>query len=165
MRSVFLLFVIALIAQPVIAKPIGKASFSAQGEGLALDIEGTGGMVDADLKKAAGKVSGTFKVKVADFKTGIALRDEHFRKFLETDKFPFATFSLSEVEQKDGKTPFSGSLELHGKSAPFTGQAEFKGSQVSISGKLKLTDFGLTPPEYKLAKVSDVVEVKVEITL
>lgn len=163
MRLFLFFLFLGFAAEPVLAKTVGTASFHAVGEGLALDINGEGGKVDAELTKTGTKIAGVFKVKLSDFKTGIALRDEHLQKTLESDKYPWAKFTLSEVEAKDGK--IAGTLELHGKSVAYSGDAVFKGNQVSVKGKIKLTDFGITPPEYKLAKVANEVEITVDLAL
>jgi len=163
MRVLLFLAFCAFAARPIEAKPVGKASFLATGEGLALDIKGEGGIVDGDVKQSSTKISGVFTVKLKDFKTGIAMRDEHMLKALEVDKYPTAKFTLVEQEPRSGN--ITGTLELHGKSLPYFGQAEFKGSQVSVTGKIKLSDFGIKPPEYKLAKVSDEVSITVDLAL
>ena len=160
--TLFVLF-LAFAAEPCIAKPVGKATFHATGEGLALDISGEGGIVDADITRNGNKLSGTFKVKLSDFKTGMSLRDEHMQKLLEVVKYPYAKFTISEVEAASGVV--SGTLELHGKTMTYSWPAKFEGSHVSVKGKVKLTDFGIAPPEYKLAKVSNEVEISVDIAL
>lgn len=162
----FLIFLFAgFIMKPLLAKPLGKATFHAVGEGLALDINGEGAAVDADLKRDGGKLSGSFSVKLSDFKTGIALRDEHLCKALECGKYPKAVFTLAAFEVRDGETPFSGTLDLHGQTKPFSGTAKVKGSTVSATAKIKLSDFGITPPDYKAAKVSNEVEISVDLAL
>jgi len=165
MRLFILLFLFGLVSTPIVAKTMGKATFKAEGKGLAIDITGEGAFIDANIKRDAGKVSGIFTVKLADFKTGIALRDEHMCKALLCEKYPVAIFTLTGIEVRDGETPFTGTLNLAGKTSPFSGTAKFKGSQVSAKGVLKLTDFGITPPDYKAASVSNEVEVTVEIAL
>ena len=165
MRFFILLFLFGLVSTPILAKTIGKASFKAEGKGLAIDITGEGAFIDGNVKRDGGKLSGVFTVKLADLKTGIALRDEHMCKALLCDKHPTATFTLPGIEVRDGETPFTGTLNLAGKTSPFSGTAKFKGSQVSAKGTLKLTDFGITPPEYQVARVSNEVEVTVEIAL
>jgi polyisoprenoid-binding protein YceI len=165
MRFFFIILFLGLMATPVLAKTAGKASFSAEGQGLAIDITAENAPVDADIKKDGGKISGTFSVKIADFKTGIALRDEHMCKALSCAEHPKAIFVLAPMDLKDGDGTFSGTLELAGKKAPFSGKATIKGSRVSATASLKLSDFGITPPEYKVARVSNEVEVKVEMAL
>lgn len=160
--TLFLLFV-AFASEPCIAKPIGKVSFLATGEGLALDINGEGGIVDAEITRHGNKISGTFEVKLSDFKTGLALRDEHLQKLLEISKFPTAKFKILEMEAVTGVV--NGTLELHGRSMVYAWPATFDGSRVSVGGKIKLTDFGITPPEYKVARVSNEVEITVNLAL
>ena len=163
MKFGFLILFFAFAAEPCIAKPIGKANFNATGVGLALDINGEGGIVDAEVTRNGSRVSGEFKVKLSDFKTGLSLRDEHLQKLLEVTKFPYAKFTLSEGEAVSGGV--NGTLELHGKTMPVAWTAKFEGSKVSVKGKINLTDFGITPPEYKLAKVANEVEISVDIAI
>lgn len=161
--TVFLFLVVLFMSFPLLGKPLGTASFHAIGEGLAVDINGEGGAVEGDVKRAGGKVSGVFKVRLSDFKTGISLRDEHYRKLLETDKYPVATFTLLETDMKSGT--IAGTLDFHGKMKPIIWPAEFTGNRARVDGKLKLTDFNIVPPEYKLAKVANEVEITIDITI
>lgn len=165
MKLFVLLSIMALISTPAPSKPLGKASFAAVGEGLALDIDGQGAVVDGSIVKTGSTISGTFTVNLREFKTGIALRDDHLCKALDCDKFPKAVFVLDKIETLEGEKPFTGKLTLHGVTKAFSGMAKIKGSDVTASGKIQLTDFGITPPEYKLARVSNSVDVRVNLAL
>ena len=150
----FLLFTISDIA---IGKIVGEAKFHAEGEGLALDVDGAGAKVEEISKDK-------YAVNLADFKTGIELRDEHLCKALECSKYPIAHFTLEQFSGKDG--PIIGSLSLHGVKKPVKGWiAKREGSKIKVSGKLLLSDFGIKAPSYKAAQISDSVEVSVEINI
>jgi polyisoprenoid-binding protein YceI len=165
MRFFIVLILFGIVSTPVLAKPAGKASFSAAGKGFAIDSEGDA-PIDAEISKADGMISGTFTVKMADLKTGIALRDKHLCEALNCGKYPKAIFVLSPFAMKDGEGTFTGSLELAGKKAPFSGKATLRGSQVTAKGTIKLTDHGVTPPNYKdVGAVSNEVEVKIDVAL
>jgi polyisoprenoid-binding protein YceI len=153
------LFVLALLlSSPAYGKPVGTAAFHAIGEGLALDINGEGAKVDLS--------SGAYSVKLSEFKTGIALRDTHLCKALECDKYPKAVFTIDPAfVMKDGDNTFKGTMELHGVKKPFSGQATIKGNKVFAIARLKLTDFGITPPDYKAAKVNNEVDITIDLAL
>lgn len=165
MRLFVLFMLFGIVSTPVIGKPVGKAGFHAFGEGLAIDIDAENAPIDVNVKNESGKFTGTFTVNLKDFKTGMPLRDEHMCKALECDKFPKATLTVSAVSIGNSDSSFTGILELHGQKKPFAGTATLKGSSLSAKGKLKLTEFGITPPTYQIAKVRDEVEVTVEISL
>lgn len=157
----FVLFTMSDIAQ---AKIVGEAKFHAEGEGLALDVDGAGAKVEGDLEPGKAVKGTKFSVNLADFKTGIELRDEHLCKALECSKYPIAQFIIGDFQLKDG--PLNGELLLHGVKKPVKGWiAKREGSKIKVSGKLLLSDFGIKAPSYKAAQISDSVEVSVEINI
>lgn len=160
--TAFVFFTIVDLAQ---AKVIGEAKFHTIGEGLAIDIDGVGGKVESVDAEKGGKVEGSrFSVKLAEFKTGMDLRDKHMCDALECKKFPLAQFTLTKFQKGDG--PIEGALTLHGVTRRIQGwTAKVDGSKISVSGKILLSDFGIKAPNYKLAQVSDVVEVAVEVNI
>ncbi len=166
MRMFILILLFGVVSTPVIGKPVGTAIFHTFGEGLAINIDGEKAPIDLNIKNESGKITGSFTVNLKDFKTGNSKRDQHMCDALECDKFPKTTLVVSGVSVAMSDTPFTGTLELHGQKKPFSGTATLKGSTLRATGKLKLTDFGITPPSYlNVAKVRDEVEVTVEISL
>lgn len=166
MRTFFFLLIIAFMVNPARAfsRNVGTAGFVAS-TNAGFDVKGEGATVmGSEIVKAEGKVSGNFTVNLKDLKTGMDLRDSHMCDTLECGKYPKAVFKLSAVQAK-GKQPVAGILELHGEQKPFYGTATFKSpTSALISGKLKLSDFKIKAPNYKLVRVEDLVEVQIEIT-
>lgn len=89
-----------------------------------------------DLKKSASKVS--FDVDLASIDTGIPLRNEHMRdNFLETSKYPKATFKVKQI------TPESPSKLTDGKLLKLIAKGDFTvhGVTVEKSIPIKVTYF------------------------
>jgi polyisoprenoid-binding protein YceI len=163
MQLLFLLFSLAFVSDPILAKTIGKASFHASGKGFALDVNGEGAMVDGDIIRKGKSIAGSFTVTLADFKTGIDKRDQHLRETLEVTKYPIAKLTLDETAL--GSPLITGNLELHGVTRKVSWAAEFKGNTVIVHGLVSLSEFGIKPPEYKFVKIEDGVELVIEISI
>lgn len=153
------------------------------------------------IKGTTTKVSGTINADPADvpaasaiitvdlgaLDTGIAMRNEHLRgeKFLDTEKFPNATFKTVSVAGAKSIAPnqpaelqLTGDFTLHGVTKRITVPARVvvipeseltKGSRGpgdwihgSVNFAIKLTDYGITVPEKLVMKVSNDVNVKVD---
>ncbi len=57
------------------------------------------GFIEVDIEDLSKKPSAKFEVDLASVKTGIGMRDTHMReKYLETDKFPKAVFTLTGIK-------------------------------------------------------------------
>ena len=144
---------------------VGTASFLAK-TNAGFEVKGEKAKVSSsDLKKST-NVNGTFEVLLKDFKTGMDLRDEHLCKALECDKYPKAVYKLSApIEIKDGEASVSGDLTLHGVTKPFSGKAKVTGTEFKFAGDLKLADFGIKAPDYKLVKIEDLIKIEVSIKI
>ncbi len=107
-------------------------------------------------------------VNTATIDSNHAERDKHLRSddFLDTDKFPSATFKSSSF---DGKT-LKGELTLHGVTAPISidvtkvgeGKDPWGGYRAGFVGthNLKRSDFGIS---YNLGPAAEVVEMQFNI--
>ena len=92
-------------------------------------------------------------IEAASIDTGIEKRDNHLRSadFLEVEKYPQITFKMTSF--KDGDE-VSGDLTIHGVTKSVTLEAEISDaikdpmgntrSGISLEGKIKRSDFGLT---------------------
>ena len=133
-------------------------------------ISGTMGLGAAP----AGTLSGEMRVDLASLDTGIELRNNHLRdNYLEVGRgAEFATAVLSGVhlDKLDstafrGRTPFTGTLLLHGTRRPVAGQADIRaeGSELRIDASfpLRLDDHGIAAPRYLGVGVKNEVQVKV----
>jgi polyisoprenoid-binding protein YceI len=124
-------------------------SFTAKSDKLAGDLVKTGNEFSASR----------LVVSIQSFKTGISLRDEHFRKHFDPSKNPNAI--LTDLKGKDGKA--TANLEVNGVKKPVSMTYQEKGSEVVANLNLKASDFKLPPAKYLGVGVRD--EVKAEITM
>lgn len=138
--------------------PAGSKTTSGRTE----DVEGDVKVEDKKLTK--GKIT----VDVASISSDFEKRDINVRKsILHTDKFPKATFTLTEPADvsnlpDDGtteKVKVTGDLELRGKKNPVT--AELKvlrtGENVILQGNIpfKRSDFDIQTPQFVAATIAD----------
>ena len=93
-----------------------------------------------DLKKVLPKVS--FEVDLASIGTGIPLRDQHMRdNFLETQKYPKATFVVKSIEPDSDKLVNGGTVKLKAK-GNFTVHGVTVQKEISVQlNYLKESDF------------------------
>src|SRR5205085_1875599 len=112
----------------------GSVQFRAIGKPGAIKIQGKGMTPRGKLVLNRSKLNGAITFDLDTLMTGIKLRDEHMKKkYLETDKFPAASLTLTKFElsetafktgfKKEG-IPFEGTLNLHGISKPVKGTAD-----------------------------------------
>lgn len=138
--------------------PAGSKTTSGRTE----DVEGD--VKIEDKKLTEGKIT----VDVASISSDVEKRDINVRKsILHTDKFPKATFTLTEPADvsnlpDDGtteKVKVTGDLELRGKKNPVT--AELKvlrtGEHVILQGNIpfKRSDFDIQTPQFVAATIAD----------
>ena len=64
-----------------------------------------------------------------------------------------------------GKQRFTGSMTIKGVTKPVSGTMEFSGNSVEASMDLKMSDYNIDTPQYKLVTVGEDVNVKVKFTL
>lgn len=152
LRSCFVFVVLVTWSSNLFAD--GKASFVAH-TSAGFDVKGEG----APVTKSGTK----YTVKLSDLKTGMDLRDGHMCKTLECDKYPEASFEADSAPKADSKK-VSGKMTLHGVTKPFTGDLTNDGKLISFKGKLKLSDYGMKAPDYKLISVQDELEVFIEMS-
>src|SRR5690606_27320278 len=88
-----------------------------------------------------------FKVPIKSFEFKKQLMQEHFNEnYMESDKFPYATFSGKISERIDWSTDgtypvtVAGTLEIHGVKKPYTTKAtvEVNGMSVAATAKFKV---------------------------
>jgi len=123
--------------------------------------------------KAPEKSSINVNIDVTSLNSNHAERDKHLRgaDFLNTDKFPSATFKSTSFEPlEDGKAMLKGELTLHGVTKPITidvsnvggGKDPWGGYRQGFSGttEFELKDFGI---DYNLGPASQKVEMILDI--
>lgn len=119
----------------------------------------------------------TFDVDLASIDTGIGLRNEHMRdNFLETGKYPKATFKVSKITA-NAKPPLKpgqkvvlnsiGTFNIHGKTVtkkiPVT--VTNRGDRVRIQATfpVNLTEHDIKRPEVVFQKLAETVFVTVDV--
>ena len=107
----------------------------------------------ADLKASERNSELVFSAKLNNVKTGIGLRDEHLKKYLEIGKFPEATLTVAkdklQMAQDQGtvtSTP-TGKFTLHGIARPVAPATSLpRGSTASNTMLGMLASTFSTPP-------------------
>ncbi|HVO09214.1 MAG TPA: YceI family protein [Vicinamibacteria bacterium] len=119
--------------------------------------------------------SGTLSVDLRSLDSGIGLRNEHMRdNYLEVGKGSgYQQAVLSDIRldgdagSVQGRTGFSGRLQLHGTTRDVKGQAEVHSDGASVrvvaSFPVSISDYGIPKPQYLGVGVRNEVEVKVSL--
>ena len=150
----------------------GKADFYAVGVPSMLKIHGNTSELSGKLTKDASNLSGSFKIPMKTFMTGLSLRDKHLKeKVFEVEKYPDAVFTLNPIKMAEGVTtvPFTGKLNFHGVEKPVSGDVKLtvsdsKSVQHEAKFEVKLSDFNIPTPEFAGMKIQDTVKVEVNGT-
>ena len=145
--------------------------------------------VDDSLDLSKQPISAQFAVDLASIDTGIALRNEHMRdNFLETGKFPKATFKLKSIasgatvlkDKQKVHLEANGDFTVHGKTVqkkvpidvtyfklcPST-EGKFKNCdllQINATFPVAFKDHDIKRPEIVFQKLADTVYVTVSAT-
>lgn len=155
--------------------------------GTTSNVEGT---IHVDLAKPTAAPKASVAVDMASVKTGVDMRDEHFRgeQWLDTAKNPKATFELERIELPSAITYDSkvegtvhGKLTIKGRTQPLKAPVTvglFRPNpklekfglnndvlRVKSSFDVALKDHGITAPEALAGlKVADTVTVSMDLT-
>lgn len=159
MRVSRLIALSALLVAPALV-----AGFTSVGEGAAsFRAIGTGGFKMEGKTKQVAVVDDdttiTVTVTLTDLATGITLRDNHAKKYLEVEKFPTTTLAVKKAALKIPEGPgavegtATGAYTLHGvtKDTPFSYQgtcADDGTCAVSGSMNINMKEFGVQVPSY-----------------
>ncbi len=157
----------------------GKVEWTATGTPGFLKINGTGGkLVGHADTDAAGKVSGKFTVALADYTTGMSLRDKHMKeKYFDvacsnlgpppaTCDNATATLTLDAWTPTKDASTFTGKLTMKGESKPIGGQASFNDGKLKATFDVVITNYPkIGVPSYLGVTVAKDVAVTVEGTV
>ena len=152
--------------------------------GVSSHVQGQATFDPANLSGAQARV----EVRVASLRTGVDLRDEHLRGdgWLDAAKHPNAVYELTKIRGPKGLKPnrstrmkLHGKFTLHGQTRKVVANAQvrfvpltdaMKAARVTgdvlmvqASFKVKLTDFGVSVPLPVRLKVSNEIQVNVNI--
>jgi polyisoprenoid-binding protein YceI len=140
--------------------------------GASVTATGYTDRVDGSMQLADGGTtisSATFTIDVASITSkGFGQRDNAFRRVMEADTFPTATFRLTRpvhlsefpAEDHEVKVPdVAGTLTLHGVSrdVTFDATAIRGGARIDVKAEIPIdyTDFGVDNPSNALARIGD----------
>lgn len=165
-----LFWVVALegTAQKLVAEKSVITFFS---DALIEDITATNSKTVSIFNKQTGEIA--FSVPIREFQFEKKLMQEHFNeKYLESDKYPKATFSgkllnFNETQTGVQNVKASGKLTIHGvtKDVEISGTAQLDDKLVLKSKfNVRLADYKVKIPQVVFQNIAEVVEVSVDIT-
>jgi polyisoprenoid-binding protein YceI len=133
----------------------------------------TGTSSDLSAAETGGKL--TVVTPLKNLKTGIGLRDEHLKKYLEVETYPNAKLVIDRSKLKlpddnqSGDGDATGDFTLHGVTKPlaFKYHAKRTGSDYHIQGlaTIDITQFGIKQPCYLGVCTDTEVKLKVKFKL
>ncbi len=152
MKKMIGLFLVLLMNVATAHEVTVKVALSPAG-----NFEAKSDKVKGEVKKDGTKFTAeNLWVKVEELKTGITLRDEHFHKHLNFEKFPKITFT--QVSAADGKG--TGTLTVNEVKKPVNFTYKNVGpTKIEATFKVKPSEFKLKAAEYMGIGVTDEVEV------
>ena len=122
--------------------------------------------------------SGEITVDMTNITTDSDVRDNNVRrKIFETDKYPEATFSVTEPADVThlpddgtvGQVELTGELTIHGQthSVTHTFDAVRSGDHLIVAGDVPVAraDYGVDSPEFVAAKIADEGEINIRLNL
>jgi hypothetical protein len=164
-----LLFSLAGYGQKYTAEKGEIAFFS---DGAIEDIEAKNSMVGSLVNTSTGEL--VFIAKIKDFIFPKSLMREHFNeKYMETERYPKATFTGKLVGFKPGaageqKVSAVGKMNIHGitKDVDVPGTLEVRDGKALMKARfmVKLLDYNIKIPSLVWQNIAEVVEVRVEFT-
>jgi polyisoprenoid-binding protein YceI len=144
----------------VVFKATGPAGLSFEGKNREVTLRESGNNV-------------VITVKLDGFTTGIALRDRHMKeKYLETSKYPTATFEVdkSKIKFPTGSSVTSsieGKLTLHGVTRPvkvsYRADGDSKRANVDGTAHVNIKDFKIDIPNYLGVTVKPDVAIELKL--
>ncbi len=140
------------------------------------NIEASNNQVNCALDASNGNM--VFKVLIKSFEFKNAVMQEHFNEnYLESDKFPNATFSgkVENIEiidfNKNGKYEviLNGILTIHGESQEVKEKGILKVKGDSINGKsvfiVKVEDYKIKIPKTVIDNIAEEIEITIDVDL
>ena len=145
--------------------------------GKAVSVVGTTDQVSGKVTVADNLLTvATIEVDLASVETDSASRDLYFRnEIMNVDKFPKATFSLTEpvelanLESGTGEVNVTGDLTIAGKTLPYGFTLKFfrteEGIVVTGTTPIKFADFGIKAPSLGFVKVDEMGQIEFNLLL
>jgi polyisoprenoid-binding protein YceI len=164
----FVILGLTAISQSLYICRTGEASFFSKAP--LEDIEAHNRNTTSILNTSNGEIA--FTVPIKAFKFEKDLMQEHFNeKYMESDKFPEATFKGKINEKVDYSkngiynVTSTGKLKIHGveKDRTEKGTLTVKDGNITLQCNLKITlkDFNITIPKLVFENIAETVDVKI----
>lgn len=169
-KILFVLLVIAAHCSYGQRYKASSGSISFFSEEILEDITAINHDVQSIFDSETGQI--VFSVPIRSFEFEKSLMQEHFNeKYMESDKFPTATFRgvLSNYrDKKSGEmTMAEGDLEIHGQKQPIKvpGTVVFTDDRVEIKAKFKvlLEDYKIVIPKLMFQKIAEEIEITIDL--
>lgn len=146
--------------------PGNKVEWTAVGNPGFLRITGENGYVEGVAHDDGTHAWGEFKVALADFDTGMGLRNRHMKeKYLEVEKHPHAILKLNKVRH-GASFPWEGVLTLKGESHPVKGKGEYSGDKVKAEFTVDISKYpSIGVPSWLGVTMAEEVNVSLEFPL
>jgi polyisoprenoid-binding protein YceI len=168
-RSLIIIFL--LLANVAVAQKftVEKSTVVFFSDALIEDITATNKKASGIFNSDNGDI--VFSIPVNAFKFAKALMQEHFNeKYMESDKFPKATFQgkISGYEKSNNSqsATATGKLTIHGvtKDVEIPGTITKQGDKLQLNTKfvVKLADYNIAIPQLLLQNIAEQVEVTAE---
>jgi polyisoprenoid-binding protein YceI len=138
------------------------------------NVQGEFQLDPSDLKLG---LTGSLRISARGLKTGEESRDRAMQKALGVDQYPEIRYTIDTVEasfasvseRPDVLLTINGRLTIHGveRPVPFPGRVRRRDDGLWVRGetKIKMTDFGISPPRRLFFKVNDTVLVSFDVLL
>ena len=153
MKVLFVISLCSFLSFAIMANEVSvRVSLSPAGS-----FEAKSAKLKGEVKKnKQGYTAEQLWVKVEELKTGIDLRDEHFKKHLNYEKYPKIIFT--DIKAENGKG--SGTLNVNDVKKPvnFTYKM-ISDKKVEATFKVKATDFNLKEAKYMEIGVENEIEI------
>jgi len=158
-------------SQTVFIADTGEITFYSYA--LIEDITAKSNQVNSIYNSVSGEIA--FMIPIRSFHFAKSLMQEHFNeKYMESDKYPHATFKGTVNEKIDISKPgiyhvtAKGNLAIHGieKEVNETGEMEVGKNDITIKSRffVALADYNIVKPKLVFNNIADTIEVNINAT-
>ena len=172
----FLLLLIVFISIKISAQTVfinDSSNVTFYSYAILEDIKATSNQMNSILNTVTGEIA--FMIPMRSFRFAKALMQEHFNeKYIESEKFPHATFKGNIKEKidlsKEGtyQLTATGKITIHGKEIEITenGVMEIKNQKITLTTEFHcaLGDFNITKPQIMFNNIADTIDVKMKVS-
>ncbi len=114
-------------------------------------------------------LKGRIWFSISDFRSDNSERDEHMGEMFEQKKYPYIALDIEQVSKEDKNYTIKGTLQMHGtkKSVVIPAEITKKDDTWHIVSyfHVKVSDYGMEPPQLLFLSVRDRVDVHADLTL